>query len=167
MKTIATGVLALAMFGVAASANAATDTKSFNVTLTITSTCDIHTAAATDVAFGSQVSTATNIDAAGNLVVNCTPSTAYTIALDNGQNGVDVNTRKMKDGAGALVPYQLYKATARGASDVWGSTTGAGGNVLAGSGTGANVNVPVYGRVASANFPAASYTDQVTATVTY
>lgn len=151
---------------VAGAASAATDTTTFNVKIVITSSCDIHTVAATDVDFGSQPSTATNVDNQGALNLSCTPGTAYTVALDNGQNGTDVNSRKMANGAD-LVPYQLYRLAARGAGDVWGSTTGAGGNVLAGSGTGSTVSIPVYGRVPSANFPAGSYNDVITATVTY
>ncbi|KRB08116.1 spore coat U domain-containing protein [Lysobacter sp. Root690] len=156
-------VLALAGVGPASAAN---DTTQFNVTITITSVCDIHTVAPTNVNFGSVASTATNVDQQGQLTINCTPGTAYTIGLDNGQNGTDVNSRKMASGAN-LVPYQLYRAAARGAADVWGSTAGVGGNVLAGSGTGAAVNVPVYGRTPSANFPTGTYNDVVTATVTY
>ena len=166
MNTKIAGALALVLFGVAATANAATDTKSFNVTLTITSTCDIHTGAATDVAFGSVASTAVNTDASGNLIVNCTPNTAYSIGLGFGLNGSDVNTRAMKTGSVA-VPYQLYKASGRTAADIWGTTTGGSGNVLSGTGTGGNQNVPVYGRVPSANFAAGTYSDTVVATVTY
>ena len=150
----------------ASPAFAATDTANLNVTITIASVCDIHTTAPLPVNFGSVSSSATNVDQQGQLTVNCTPGTAYTIALDNGQNGTDVNSRKMANGAN-LVPYQLYRAAARGPTDVWGSTTGAGGNVLAGSGTGAAVNVPVYGRTPSANFPAGTYNDVVIATITY
>lgn len=160
------GALALTALAIAAAANAATDTTTFDVKLTITSTCDIHTTAATDVNFPNSASTATNVDAAGNLVVNCTPSTAYTIALNKGVHGADVTTRSMSNGA-ALVPYQLYRAAARTAADIWGETTGAGGNVYSGTGIGANQSVPVYGRVPSANFPAGSYSDTITATVTY
>ena len=167
MRSITTRLLAagLVLAG-AGPAFAATDTTQFNVTITITSTCDIHTVAATDVNFGTVASTATNVDQQGRLTVNCTPGTAYTIGLDNGQNGTDVNSRTMASGDNR-VPYQLYRAAARGAADVWGSTTGATGNVLAGTGTGAAVNVPVYGRTPSANFPAGTYNDVVTATVTY
>lgn len=162
------GILAAAFAAALATgaASAATDTTTFNVKIVITSSCDIHTVAATDVDFGSQPSTASNVDNQGELNLSCTPGTAYTIALDDGQNGTDVNSRKMANGAD-LVPYQLYRAAARGAGDVWGSTTGAGGNVLAGSGTGSVVSIPVYGRVPSANFPAGSYNDVITATVTY
>lgn len=158
--------LALATCFAGSAFAAGSDTTTFNVKLTITSTCDIHTTAASDVDFGTVSSTAVNVDADGALNINCTPLTAYTIALDNGQNGTDVNTRKMKNGTD-YVPYQLYRAATRAAADVWGSTTGASGNVYSGSGTGANQNIPVFGRVPSANFPALSYADVVTATVTY
>jgi len=154
------------VLAVAGPAFAASDTANLNVTITITSVCDIHTTAPLPVNFGSVSSSATNVDQQGQLTVNCTPGTAYTIGLDNGQNGTDVNSRKMANGAN-LVPYQLYRAPARGPTDVWGSTVGAGGNVLAGSGTGAAVNLPVYGRTPSANFPAGTYNDVVIATVTY
>lgn len=156
----------LALLAAAAPVLAADDSTTFDVTITITSSCTISATAPTDVNFGSVASTATNVDAQGQLVVTCTPGTAYTIALDDGQNGTDVNSRKMSDGTNE-VPYQLYRAAARGAGDVWGSTTGVGGNVLAGSGTGAAQNLPVYGRTPSANFPAATYSDVVTATITY
>ena len=147
-------------------AQAATATTTFNVRITITAACDISTTAPTDVNFGTSASTAVNVDNQGALNVNCTPSAPYTIALDNGQNGTDVNSRKMSSGT-ALVPYQLYRAATRTAADVWGSTTGTGGNVYAASGTGTVQTVPVYGRVPSANFPAGSYADVITATITY
>jgi spore coat protein U-like protein len=150
----------------AGSAHAATATTTFNVRITITAACDISTTAPTDVNFGSQPSTATNVDNQGALNVNCTPSAPYTIALDNGQNGTDVNSRKMSNGT-SLVPYQLYRAASRSAADVWGSTTGGSGNVLAGTGSGSVQTLPVYGRVPSTNFPAGSYADVITATITY
>lgn len=166
MTTFKSTLLATALLVIAPIASAATDTTSFNVKINITSVCDIHTVAATDVDFGTVASTATNVDQQGQLTIACTPGTSYTIALNNGQNGADVNSRAMKLGTN-LVPYQLYRASARGAADVWGSTTGGGGNVLSGTGTGLPQNQPVYGRTPSTNFPAGAYNDVVTATVTY
>ena len=160
LKSVATSILALAAFSSAAYAQTASTT--FDVTITITSSCSIDTPAATDVAFGAQPSTATDIDAAGLLNVNCTPGTPYSIALNEGLNGVDVASRAMTDGT-TLVPYQLYQDPGR--TTVWGETTGT--NTLAGTGTGAVQPIPVYGRVPNANFPAASYADTVTATITY
>jgi spore coat protein U-like protein len=147
-------------------AQAATATATFNVRITITAACDITTTAPTDVNFGTVASTATNVDNQGLLNVNCTPSSPYTIALDNGQNGTDSNTRKMSNGT-SLVPYQLYRNATRGAADIWGSTAGTGGNVYAGTGSGTSQAIPVYGRVPNTNFPAGSYADVITATITY
>lgn len=159
--------IAFAALGVAsAPTQAATATTTFNVRITITAACDISTTAPTDVDFGTQPSTATNVDNQGALNVNCTPSAPYTIALDNGQNGTSATTRAMSNGT-ALVPYQLYRNAARGAADIWGSTTGTGGNVFAGTGSGTVQNIPVYGRVPSTNFPAGAYNDVITATITY
>lgn len=160
-------LLALAALAGAASSPAAfaqSASTTFDVTITITSTCSIDTPAATDVAFGPNPSTATNIDAAGQLNVNCTPGTDYDIALDEGLNaaGGGISARAMANGAD-LVPYQLYQDAAR--SVVWGNTLNT--DTLAGTGTGTVQALPVYGRVPSAGFPAATYTDTVTATVTY
>jgi len=166
-RLIATTAILLAMsVAAAAPVQAATATTTFNVRVTITAACDISTTAPTDVNFGTQPSTATNTDNQGALNVNCTPSAPYTIALDNGQNGTDANTRKMSSGT-AQVPYQLYRAATRTSADVWGSTTGTGGNTYAGTGSGTVQTVPVYGRVPSSNFPAGSYADVITATITY
>jgi spore coat protein U-like protein len=165
-RRIATTATLLALSVTAASVQAATATTTFNVRVTITAACDISTTAPTDVNFGTQPSTATNTDNQGALNVNCTPSAPYTIALDNGQNGTDANTRKMSSGT-AQVPYQLYRAATRTSADVWGSTTGTGGNTYAGTGSGTVQTVPVYGRVPSSNFPAGSYADVITATITY
>lgn len=152
---------ALALTGVA---HAGTDTTTFNVTITLTSTCDIHTGPTTNMAFGSVASTATNVPATSTLTVNCTSLTPYTIALDNGLHGGAGPVRAMQGGSGT-VGYQLYQDSAH--SQVWGNTTGTGGNVYSGAGTGAAQSLTVYGLVASANSPAGNYTDTITATISY
>ena len=164
MNILKTTLLTSALFVAGATSAVAADTTTFNVKITILKACDVNAAAATDVDFGSVASTAVNTDNAGALNVRCTPLTPYNIALNNGQNGATLADRKMANGA-VLVPYQLYRAAARGAGDVWGATVGT--NTLAGTGTGLVQNVPVYGRVPSANFPAGSYNDVVTATIIY
>ncbi|MEZ0471935.1 spore coat U domain-containing protein [Luteimonas salinilitoris] len=159
---VAVSALACAALSSAAYAQSASTT--FDVTITITSTCSIDAPAATDVDFGTNASTETDIDAAGQLNVNCTPGTDYDIALNEGLNaaGGGITARAMANGAD-LVPYQLYQDAGR--SVVWGDTLDT--NTLAGTGTGAVQALPVYGRVPSASFPAATYVDTVTATVTY
>ena len=159
-------LLAIAFAGAALSpaAFAQSATTTFDVTITIESTCSIDTPAATDVDFGSVDSTATGIEAQGLLNVNCTPGTDYQIALDAGSNdsGAGITGRAMA-GGGELVPYQLYRDAAR--TQVWGETVDT--DTVAGTGIGDVQEIPVYGLVPSANFPAGSYVDTVTATVTY
>lgn len=166
LRPLAIAAIAFATGSAGSGVRAATATNTFNVRITITAACNITTTAPTDVNFGTQPSTATNVDNQGALNVNCTPLAPYTIALDNGQNGTDANSRKMSNGT-SLVPYQLYRAATRTSADVWGSTTGTGGNVFSGTGTGVSVPIPVFGRVPSTNFAAGSYTDTITATITY
>ena len=155
------GLLAGALM---APAQADTDTQSFKVKLTVTSTCDIHTTDATDVDFGSHKSTEATATASGALTVNCTSETPYQIGLDEGANH-DGSSRNMKSAAGDVVAYTLWKDAGR--TQAWGSV--ANSDTLAGVGTGAAQVIPVYGKVniSGQNLKAASYEDTVTATVTY
>lgn len=150
--------------GFAPDALAQSTSTTFQVRMSITSTCLFTAPASTDVDFSGHPSTAVNVDAAGSLTVQCTPGTAYNLALDGGQNAGagGVTDRHMSNGT-TLVPYQLYRDASR--SLVWGNSVGT--NTLAGTGNGAAQTVPVFGRVPSANFPAGSYLDVVTATVVY
>lgn len=153
---------AIALVLAAGGAQAGQATANLDVTVTITSTCSIATA--TDVGFGSVASTATGVQAAGRLDVNCTPGTEYQIALDAGKNaGGDVNARAMKGAGGTLVPYQLFQDESR--SIRWGSAHET--DTVGGVGTGSVQQVPVYGHLPSANFAAGSYADTITATITY
>jgi len=155
-------VLLSSLFAVPAFAQTATTT--FDVTITIQSSCSIDTPAATDVDFSTVASTATDVTATGQLNVNCTPGTAYTVALNEGSNAGagGIAERNMANGAN-LVGYQLYSDASL--SQVWGETTGT--DTVAGTGTGAVQALSVYGEVPSANSPAGTYTDTVTATVTF
>jgi len=156
------GLLVASCAALPAAAQSASTT--FQVRIAISSVCAFSTPGATDVDFGLQPSTATNIDMTGTLTVVCTPGTAYNIALDAGQNAGagGVNARNMSNGA-ALVPYQLYRDS--GHSLVWGNTVNT--DTVPGTGNGTTQNLIVYGRVPTANRPAGSYLDVVTATVVY
>jgi spore coat protein U-like protein len=147
---------AIVAAGLSTAAQAATDSKNFNVTITITESCDISTGAATDVDFGTQARSTGPYTATGNLIVNCSSGTPYDITLGQGANYS--SGRRMANGTN-YVPYELYSDS--GMSTSWVSVHG--------TGTAANQNIPVYGKVlaASTNVPAGAYTDTVTATITY
>ncbi|MCT4541826.1 spore coat U domain-containing protein [Pseudomonas aeruginosa] len=153
----------------------AADTTTFNVRIIITKACTITAAAATDVDFGSALSTATTpSNAQGSVTAQCSALTPYTIALNAGANAAtanDVTTRRMINTDAAVttnnyVGYQLYSNATR--TTVWGAT--AGTNTVAGTGNGLAQAYPIYGQVAnpSANNAATgNYQDTVTATITY
>ena len=155
--------LALPLLALAAgAANAAEVSDTFDVSVTIQSTCSIDTQTAGNIDFGSPKSDRTDIDSTGTLSITCTPGTSYTVALGDGTNnsGAGTDGRRM-EGDGKFVPYQLYSDSSR--TSVWGSTSGTVGGV----GSGAAQDLTVYGRIPSANFPAGTYTDTVIATVEY
>lgn len=159
-----TATLALAIMGTFSVAHAASDSTSFAVKLTVTSTCDISSVPATDIDFSSHSSTATNVDSTGTLTVNCTNGTPYTIGLNDGaheNNGSRHMAGQDAQNTGVYVPYQLY--TDSGRSVAWNDTS----NTYGGTGTGAEQALTVYARVAAMNVSAGDYLDTVTATITY
>ena len=144
-------------------ARAATATSTFNVTLTIQSTCIV--ASATDLAFGTQGVISANLDAQSTISVQCTNTTPYNIGLNVGNGaGATVAARKMTGPASATVTYSAYRDAAR--TLVWGQTIGT--DTVAATGNGSAQPVTVFGRVPPQTTPAAgAYSDILTVTVTY
>ena len=143
-----------------ASAGTATDT--FLVTATVLSECSI---TANDLAFGNySVTAGTQVDASTTISVQCSGGTAYDVALDAGSgSGASVSTRKMSSGTNTL-DYSLYQDSSR--TQVWGETSGS--DTVSGTGTGSAEVLNVYGRIVASQAAAAgSYSDTVTATVSF
>jgi spore coat protein U-like protein len=153
--------LAVALL-VAPSAQAATATGSLNLSITISATCSVVSASA--INFGTMGAIAANVDQTSTLTVNCSSTTPYTIGLSaGGGSGATVATRKMTSGANA-VNYTLYRDAGR--TLVWGTTIGT--DTLAGTGSGANQALTIYGRVPAQTVPPpGTYNDTVTVTITY
>ena len=156
--TCAVAVLATPAAGIAATA-----TTTFQVTATVLSVC---TVAATNLAFGNyDASSGTPNDASSTVTTTCSNTTAYTVALNAGTgSGATVALRKMTNGANTL-NYSMY--TTAGRTTVWGDGT-LSTVTQAGTGNGAGQALTVFGRVPVGQYvTAGSYTDTVTATVTY
>ncbi|MGH8409790.1 MAG: spore coat protein U domain-containing protein, partial [Pseudomonas sp.] len=116
MRSLQPLLFSLGLVAVSAPALAA-DTTTFNVKIIITKACTITAAAATDVDFGSALSTATTpSNAQGSVTAQCSALTPYTISLNAGSNAGtanDVTTRRMINTNAAIttnnfVGYQLY-----------------------------------------------------------
>tara|TARA_R100001244_G_scaffold64627_9_gene53544 strand:- start:6342 stop:6878 length:537 start_codon:yes stop_codon:yes gene_type:complete len=99
----------------------------------------------------------------GSFGLECNAGTSYNVALDSGQN-VTGNQRRMQS-AGAYINYNLYKDAAR--TLPWGNGSN-GATALTGTGSGADEEVVVYGRVPSQLTPSpGTYLDTVQVTVSW
>jgi len=156
--------LALAGAGVAgvfgSAAQAATSTTAVGVTATVQATCLI---SSTSLAFG--VYTGVQLDSTATITVTCTNTTTYNVGLDAGTAvAATVTTRQMTGPTAELLSYALFQDTSRTLN--WGNTVLT--DTVAGTGSGAEQALTVYGRVAASQFVApGAYTDTVTATITF
>ena len=99
---------------------------------------------------------------AGGLAGCLQPVHAPQLGVGGG-TGATVATRKMTSGANA-VNYSLYRDALR--TQLWGQTIGT--DTVAGTGSGANQTLTIYGRVpAQAVPPPGTYSDAVTITVEF
>jgi len=136
-----------------------TATTSITVTATVLKDCGV---SATNLVFGNYTGAVNNTTS--TVTVTCTNTTTYTVGLSAGlATGATVTTRKMQNGA-YLLSYALYSNAGRTTN--WGNT--AATNWVSGTGTGVAQPLTVYGQIAAAQYVTpGSYTDTITATVTY
>lgn len=163
--SLAVSVLAL---GVSGAAFAGSTSDNLAVTASIAANCTID--ASSGLAFGAYdpivANKSADLESNGTISVTCTNGSAVTIELNGGQNedgaAPAAPDRRMADGANFL-SYTLYSDAGRSA--LW--ATGAEVDVDD-TGTGVASNHTVYGSVAAdQNVPEGSYSDTVSATVTF
>ena len=140
----------------AQAAHAATANGTLDVQATVINTCVVSTAPVVFASVGLD-----EVTANGSVTVNCTNTSAFTVALDGGGSG-DISARELSHASlPASFTYQLY--TDAGLTTVWGDgVTGSQAN-----GTGPSQTLTVYGRTTSTPDTAGAYSDEVQVTVTY
>lgn len=161
MRSIRLVALFLVAFGFAGAAVSQTD--DFTVTAEVIDACSM---TAGDLDFGNYTSiSGSNVDATSTVDVTCTNGTAYTVVLNAGStSGGSLSARLMTDTTNTL-QYNLYTTSAR--TTIWGDGSG-GTDSVTGTGTGLLQSLTVYGRVpASQNVPVGSYSDLVTAEISF
>lgn len=149
--------------------------QSFQVSAQVESGCVLGSGATDTNSFGTinfgrlgQIATDLNVTStsgSGSIILQCTPNTPITIAIDAGRHA-RAGARYLAKGSETL-RYQLYQDSAF--SVAWGDNSGAGTALsMSFPSTGAQT-LPIYARLFRAPvLPSAGiYTDVVTVTVTY
>lgn len=122
------------------------------------------TVTATNIDFGTKGPLSAVTDATSTITAKCTNTTPYQVGLDNGSNASGSARRLRRGVASDYLGYELYRDSAR--SQRWGNTMDV--DRVTATGSAANQNFTVYGRVpAQSTPPAGTYTDTITVTVTY
>ena len=119
---------------------------------------DVCAVVATPVVFGDVG--LTDVNANGTLVITCTNSGSFDVALDGG-DADDISARVMSEVGGETLGYQLY--TEDTLTTVWGD--GTTGEVV--TTTGPVATLTVYGETTTTPTVLGAYTDTVGVTVTY
>jgi spore coat protein U-like protein len=163
--------VAAAGFVSGSSAFAGTTSGTFNVTATVVAACSITNNPG--ITFGNYdpiTNKTVALDVASSISVLCTKGSAAAVTLDQGLTPTAASTcivpaRQMKDTAGDKLGYAVYSDTGR--TTVWGCDTTNKVSFTSASGSAAQV-LNSYGRVAAGqDVPVGSYSDTVTATVTF
>lgn len=155
-------------------------TGQFNVTATITASCTIGTIS--NLAFGTYDPSAAigsgNGQSSTSLSVTCTSGTPYTVSLNYGTGTGATNADRYMSGTGAAagsqIAYNLY--TDAGYTTVWydaadcASEATVNANCGTNTGNGSAQSMNIYGEISGTqtpSLPAGTYSDTITATVTY
>jgi spore coat protein U-like protein len=121
------------------------------------------TVSTTGLNFGTyDVFSALNDDITATINVDCANGTPYSIGLSSGSGTFASRTLTT---IGSALAYNLYLDPTH--LTIWGDGTGGTGTV-SGTGIGANIGTPVYGRIPPGqNVAVGSYSDLITVTVTF
>lgn len=163
-KTLLTTTMLTLVGFAAVSANAATDTGTFDVKLDITEICKVTSTTAQEIDFGSFAAGAAVTEGSSGtpISVNCSNGTVYNIGLSGTGFLTDTTDPLNK------VAYSLLKATG---GAVWGNEiTGEVGGTGTGMAADQAKTHSVFASVAANatdNLKKGSYTDTVNITVTY
>ena len=150
-------ILAAALVAAPASAGAS---DSMTLRAVVTRGCNVN---ALPMMFGTIAWFLPDANTQTSILVDCTPNTAFTVAIDNGEN-YNGQRRMARIGAGLgnFLDYEIYRNAAR--TQRWGNTAGqtVGGTTPANG----RVTLTAYGR-ATGFIVSGPFQDTVTVTITF
>jgi spore coat protein U-like protein len=156
--------LAAAFCAVGTPALAGQATNTLPVAVTVATGCTLQTRPLMFDATG--IVGSNPIDATTTITVKCTPNTNYDVDIDTGlhANGNSANRRMFSASTNSYVSYDVYRDSPR--NKVWGR--GGNRNVTGNSGTGAPLDIMLYGRVKNTGkIAAGDYLDTLTVTLNF
>jgi len=160
---LAAGVLAASL------ARAGTTSTTFTVTATVNATCS---ATATALAFPAYTPGGGAVTGTSTISLKCTNGAQPTVALNPGTTAGDAFTQRLMASGTNTLQYNLYTTAAL--ATVWGDGTGTTKTVqvpVASTGLADVLTLTVYGQLPDSatnkNAVPGSYSDTITATVTY
>lgn len=121
------------------------------------------------MSFGSYNFAAVDTVASATFTVQCSASASISVALDRGVSaGSSITSRRMSDGRGNTLSYQLYTAADR--LNIWGDGSAGSTTITAlGRGLDSTLLFTVYGVIPAGQSTAVpgQYSDTITITLTY
>lgn len=133
----------------------------FTARATIAPSCRINST--TNLDFGTVGGLiSTPLEQTSQINLTCVGGTPWQAGLNDGLH-VAGGARRMANGAGEFVSYELFRDAAR--MQRWGNTLNT--DTRSGSGTGNSQALTVYGRVPAQSATPGNYSDTITVTVTY
>lgn len=153
-------------------ANAAQQSQTMAVTADITASCSLAT---NPLAFGSFTTTNTAPSGSNgrqvqvNAVVTCTSDSPFNVGIDYGANPLGLFQRRMSNGAGAFLNYEIFHAGFNlSAYDVVSNYNSTGNYNSPLTGNNGTNNVPIFGVLLQQTTPVTgTYSDTLTVTVNY
>lgn len=170
-----TSIAAIALIAGAAGAHAATATATFDVKITITSSCAFSAATMADIDLGTHsADAAVGKTGSTELKLKCSNKTPYNIALQSTNNASTAGLGTLKSLTAGNVDTLTYKLSSDAAGNTpWGNNNvspTSTGNGVAGTGSGIEQTIPVHATVTATSpelVQADDYKDTVTATIHY
>ncbi|WOI58437.1 spore coat U domain-containing protein [Palleronia sp. LCG004] len=142
------------------SISASAQTSELTVTAVVANECTIN---ATTLDFANlNLGASTTEQSPGLVEVVCTAASPVTVTVDGGDNQA-TGVRRMSNGSGGFVPYSIFTGIGRA------TPIGIGGTILSDTLASATPrNLLIYGLVpGSTVYPAGSYSDTLTVTLSY
>jgi spore coat protein U-like protein len=156
----ATPIAALALLGGLAAAPAHANTAPLTVQATVLQDCSIH---ASTLDFGDYVQGQAATTPVQSTIAYTNCSGNIVLSADGGGGG-DVTARRMTNGSGGELAYQLYHTSTLGT--VWGDGAGGGSPITFSILNSGNGQVSFYGQIPGDQTPpGGQYSDSVTVTL--